>query len=267
MKMYMTYPILLTATLLTSGLAKTSFDSSVSISTNVSLTGDDSTGLHQTLSEVQIISLGIATETTEVPPPPTLPLPTQTVIVGGNSLAFHPNTVDAAIGTVVLFRFLAVNHTLTESSLDNPCKSVGRFSSSFANYNPHNRTDSLLTYTVSDSSSHWFYCEQTQPRSHCHSGMVFGLNPGRQMPTFLSNAECSSLPSITSQVSQAPGPSMIVRSLTYQPTAMATNNLSNSTGPGISPQFPGVAQVSRSWPALYILFLTATCSYVVSCVF
>jgi plastocyanin len=129
------------------------------------------------------------------------------VIVGaGNNLTFTPNTIDAGIGDIIKFTFLALNHTLTQSSLELPCTNLGGFSTGFNQFNPQNISGQyLVEYLIKTLDPQWFFCAQTKPKSHCRAGMVFALNPGSQMSSFMSAATETSLPSnaITNKITQA----------------------------------------------------------------
>ena len=94
---------------------------------------------------------------------------------------FNPIQVDAAVGDVIMFRFLALNHTVTQSSLEKPCVPNGGFDSGFQYYNPYNQTgivNNFLPFLVRDTEPVWFFCRQAVPQSHCNTGMVFGINTG-----------------------------------------------------------------------------------------
>ena len=108
---------------------------------------------------------------------------------------FNPTQVDAAVGDIVVFRFLKLNHTVTQSSFDSPCGPIGGFDSGFRYYNPLNQTgviNHLLPFLVRDSEPTWFYCRQSVPRSHCSAGMVFGINTGDKMIAFMAKAMVTS---------------------------------------------------------------------------
>jgi plastocyanin len=110
------------------------------------------------------------------------------VIVGDeNGLAFNPNQLNANIGNKVIFTFYSLNHTLTWSTLTAPCMPSNDFDSGFNQFNPGDGDGLTLTLTVNSLDPQWFFCCQNVPFSHCHAGMVFALNPGGQMSTFLGN--------------------------------------------------------------------------------
>jgi hypothetical protein len=98
-----------------------------------------------------------------------------------------PNQLNANVGDHIIFKFGALNHTLTQSTLENPCARVGRFDSGFDQFNPTDRKGLTLALTVNSLEPQWFFCRQDYPSSHCHAGMVFALNPGDKMGTFLAN--------------------------------------------------------------------------------
>jgi len=105
------------------------------------------------------------------------------VQVGANGkLEFTPNTVQAANGDTVSFQFSPKNHTVTQSSFTAPCTKLTTPTVGIdSGFQPvmANATDMpVFTIAVNDSSVPlWFYCAQTNPVSHCESGMVFAINP------------------------------------------------------------------------------------------
>ncbi len=117
------------------------------------------------------------------------------VTVGGSgTLSFDPSEVDANIGDIIRFSFLALNHTLTQSSLSDPCTSIGSFSTGFNQFNPENVSgEFIVNYWVNTHDPQWFFCAQTDPKSHCKSGMIFALNAGTKMQAFASAATQTSL--------------------------------------------------------------------------
>lgn len=116
---------------------------------------------------------------------------TITVDVGAaGQLIYAPNSVDAAVGDVIAFNFLALNHTVSQSNFATPCTFNGGFDTSFEQFNPKNESGKFIkTFTVKDTKPTWFYCRQTVKVSHCGKGMVFGINPAGKMEQFIKNAE------------------------------------------------------------------------------
>ncbi|KAL3430337.1 hypothetical protein BDV09DRAFT_199729 [Aspergillus tetrazonus] len=116
---------------------------------------------------------------------------------------FVPNQINANIGDKIDFIFHGGNHTLTQSSLESPCVPAAEFDSSFKNFNPHQQDDISLTLTVTSLEPQWFFCKQEKPLSHCHAGMVFAINPGDDMESFLRRAKTESSRAITSNLPSA----------------------------------------------------------------
>jgi plastocyanin len=103
---------------------------------------------------------------------------------------FVPNHVNADIGDVVEFNFLATNHSLTQSEFLTPCTYNGGFDTGFNQPNGKNESGKfVIPFEVTTEKPQWFYCKQTSKIfNHCNAGMVFGLNPGDKMDQFIQNA-------------------------------------------------------------------------------
>ncbi|KAH9476567.1 hypothetical protein JR316_0010479 [Psilocybe cubensis] len=101
---------------------------------------------------------------------------THTVKVGLQGSFFDPATISAGLNDTITFIFAGFFHTVTQSSFANPCSPLpGGFSSGPAgtqnNDTQHPMTWDLHITNVSEPI--WFFCEMTQPTSHCAvSGMV-----------------------------------------------------------------------------------------------
>lgn len=119
--------------------------------------------------------------------------PTVQVIVGSaGSLSFEPTAVEAPVGTLLIFNFLALNHTLTQSSFSHPCENIDGFDTGFNNFNPRNTSGEYITqYVVETTEPQWFFCAQEAPQSHCEAGMVFTLNGQNKTHDFVKNAYSS----------------------------------------------------------------------------
>ncbi|KAG0634566.1 hypothetical protein HOY80DRAFT_860209, partial [Tuber brumale] len=109
---------------------------------------------------------------------------THTVKVGGLDgttpiLKYYPEYVAyAEVGDVVLFDFLANNHTLTESTFDAPCvPKHGGIDSGFRPNMENIPGKEIFHVTVTDDKPRWFYCAQPgNGNPHCQAGMVFAIN-------------------------------------------------------------------------------------------
>jgi plastocyanin len=110
------------------------------------------------------------------------------VTVGGAAgLKFTPETIDAQVGDQIRFIFNTKNHTVTQSTLANPCQAVpGGFDSGFRPV-AADQTDGfpVAVLDIQNTDAIWAYCRQG---THCSSGMVFAVNPGDKMEEFKSAA-------------------------------------------------------------------------------
>ena len=97
-------------------------------------------------------------------------------------LKFTPDVVKANTGDMVQFQFYPKNHSVVQSTFDQPCQPIAMNMPSvkgfFSGFMPVKPTDTMLpSYTVmvkNASMPMWFYCSQGK---HCQSGMVGVINP------------------------------------------------------------------------------------------
>ncbi len=98
------------------------------------------------------------------------------VDVGLGGLIYSPNNITEPPRTVVQFSFNPANHSVVQSSFDDPCHplAAGGFSSGFV---PTALSPSgvLFDIVVPDTKPIWFYCAQTT-KTHCQAGMVGSIN-------------------------------------------------------------------------------------------
>ncbi|RDB18099.1 hypothetical protein Hypma_000970 [Hypsizygus marmoreus] len=105
---------------------------------------------------------------------------TFTVLVGENGgLTYNPESVVAKVGDVVAFRFLAKNHTVTQSTFAKPCEAMitptAGIDSGFLPVPAGATQFPEWSFTIdNDTTPFWFYCAQAP---HCAKGMVFAVNP------------------------------------------------------------------------------------------
>ncbi|CAZ86181.1 unnamed protein product [Tuber melanosporum] len=197
---------------------------------------------------------------TSVPPAqtsvPAGPPKTHTVKVGGpNLLKYTPENVIANVGDVVYFDFLERNHTVTQSTFDNPCVLNPNGVRSGFRPNPQNIPGKeTFNVTVSDDKPKWFYCAQG---THCKAGMVFAINPGAKFEEFVNKAKSGGNATTTAggpAVTGTPNPSAPV---TLIPSGTITPPV-NSTAPTGTPVFTGAgSRVTFSITTFVGVFLTA----------
>ncbi|TFK22263.1 hypothetical protein FA15DRAFT_695849 [Coprinopsis marcescibilis] len=102
------------------------------------------------------------------------------VIVGSNNeLTYSPAKTRARRGDTVRFEFVTKNHTVTQSSFENPCQPLVKADGTrgaASGFRPvvagaPNPTFDLIV--EDDTKPIWGYCGQT---GHCEAGMVFSIN-------------------------------------------------------------------------------------------
>ncbi|KZT28669.1 hypothetical protein NEOLEDRAFT_768296 [Neolentinus lepideus HHB14362 ss-1] len=111
------------------------------------------------------------------------------VTVGGvGILQFNPESLTADPGDVITFTFKQKNHTVSQSTLSNPCQlAENGFDSGFVPVADNNTAGPFPTaqFTVQDSNPVWVFCRQA---NHCQQGMVFAVNPGNNFDAFKAAA-------------------------------------------------------------------------------
>ncbi|KAK1220422.1 hypothetical protein PQX77_016803 [Marasmius sp. AFHP31] len=102
------------------------------------------------------------------------------VVVGGTGgkLTYEPANITAQAGDTVTFEFRQKNHTVTQSSFEQPCQALSAggqagFDSGFMAVADSATNFPTYTIQVNDTKPIWAYCRQG---THCASGMVFSIN-------------------------------------------------------------------------------------------
>lgn len=121
---------------------------------------------------------------------------THIVIVGGLSndgktpmLRYTPDNVVAKPGDKIFFDFKAANHTVTQSSFEQPCQALDGGFKSGVRMNPTDITGlSTFQIDVKDDKPIWVYCGVG---THCQQGMVFAVNAGDKLGAFQAAAKAS----------------------------------------------------------------------------
>ncbi|KAK3990745.1 hypothetical protein QBC44DRAFT_264213 [Cladorrhinum sp. PSN332] len=102
-------------------------------------------------------------------------------VAQNGSLTYSPNKISAQPGEFVQFQFLAGNHTITQSTFDNPCQPVAMhtnatgFHSGFQPVAASANMGMIPTYTIQINNTNplWLYCAQGR---HCENGMAMVIN-------------------------------------------------------------------------------------------
>lgn len=96
-------------------------------------------------------------------------------------LVFEPNNLQAAAGDMVQFHFYPKNHSVVQSTFDQPCQPIKNnmpaaagFFSGFMPVKPDAAMMPSYTIMVNDTKPIWYYCSQGD---HCQDGMVGVINP------------------------------------------------------------------------------------------
>jgi len=127
---------------------------------------------------------------------------------GGVGLTFEPDTVQAAVGDHVQFQFWVGNHSVVQSTFDNPCQPLpatagangtAGFSSGFMPVSNTSATMPTFDITVTANTPIWFYCSQGR---HCQNGMSGVINP----PANNANRTLSAYKQRAQSVQQAGNP-------------------------------------------------------------
>ncbi|KAJ4363555.1 hypothetical protein N0V83_009851 [Neocucurbitaria cava] len=102
---------------------------------------------------------------------------TVAVSTKSGDLIFKPDSIKAAEGDTVTFKFWPKNHSIAQAAFASPCQPMANgFWSGFV---PTTDTaavaNTTFTYEVKNASAPiWFYCTQG---NHCNMGMVGVINP------------------------------------------------------------------------------------------
>jgi plastocyanin len=142
-----------------------------------------------------------STSGSAAPAPSAQPTPAVHVVTVGENggLTYNPPSIKAAAGDIVSFQFRSKNHTITQSSFDNPCRKL-EFTSTSGQVGFDSGLLVALSWilfqvlttvifslavaadasafptfniTVNETAPIWAYCRQG---SHCGNGMVFAIN-------------------------------------------------------------------------------------------
>lgn len=190
------------------------------------------------------------------------------VIVGaGGDYRFRPSYIIADIGDIVKFHFLALNHTVTSSSLLDPCIPSDLSTTGFYHYNRFNRSNDFEDFLVTRTDPQWFFCQQKEPISHCSRGMVFAINPRQWWAEFLIRAEGALNSSVTDSSPESRSASSPVAtthaisgaahpSLTSQPPTVTIQCINTQALPTLvsgsitQPPLPTSRQPERTLPSV-----------------
>lgn len=178
------------------------------------------------------------------------------------TLEYAPNSIKADVGDMVQFQFAPANHTVTQSTFDQPCQPIALHSNVtgiFSGFQPVSATATetpVYTIQINNTTPIWLYCSQAK---HCQNGMtmVINVNPTANasrtlaayqalaakstvnLPgTSISNGTESSIPSSSSGTDTSSGSSSgygSTGSSTGSSTSSAASSTSTSAATAIKP--------------------------------
>ncbi|KAJ0147279.1 Extracellular serine-rich protein [Colletotrichum tanaceti] len=99
-----------------------------------------------------------------------------------NTLKFFPDKINAPVGSMVQFQFRGGNHSVVQSTFDNPCIPISNVNASakgvYSGYQPVQASAAMgqipvFTVMVNSTTPMWLYCSQGK---HCQNGMVMVIN-------------------------------------------------------------------------------------------
>lgn len=135
------------------------------------------------------------------------------VRVGANAATkFEPNRLSAQVGEMVQFQFAGGNHTIAQSTFDQPCVPISmvnpKVTGFYSGYMPVSAANDMMpTYTImiSDLTPIWIYCAQGQ---HCEKGMLMVVNENVQANASrtLENFSALAAKAVTVQMKGDAGP-------------------------------------------------------------
>ncbi|EPS42130.1 hypothetical protein H072_3964 [Dactylellina haptotyla CBS 200.50] len=160
-------------------------------------------------------------------------------------LVFTPEVVYQDIGQQVRFQFYPQNHSVAQSSFNNPCSPLGGESSAagfFSGFNAVDKIDQQIpTFTINISSAEpiYFYCAQGR---HCQSGMVGIINPPDSETINSFKASASKVP--FSEIPLTP-PTQDLPSPKFSTTSSSSSVLPAATN-GADPQYTPNTPAAKS---------------------
>jgi hypothetical protein len=127
--------------------------------TSTHTTSTRTTGISTTSTSTSTHTTSTHTTSTRTTSTSTTAKQTHTVQVGAlGELIYGPNQLNAALGDIVRFDFLKLNHSVTQSSFAKPCTYNGGFDTGLNQFNPQNISGKFLVdFQVNTTDPLWFY--------------------------------------------------------------------------------------------------------------
>ncbi|KAJ9393933.1 hypothetical protein DTO282F9_9146 [Paecilomyces variotii] len=150
-----------------------------------------------------------------------------------NTLTFSPDQLNVNPGEMVQFQFYPKNHSVVQSSFDEPCVPMSEsmpgmmgIMSGFMPVSEDATQIPVFTMMVNDTKPMWIHCSQT---GHCQKGMVMAINVASGSNKTLSSFKALAMKSTSDGSSSSSGSSSSTGS-TSGSTGSAGSSTSSSTG-------------------------------------
>ena len=107
---------------------------------------------------------------------------THTIKIGNDGMNIDPDNVEADIGDTVNFEFYPNNHSIAQSSYEEPCQPLFGGTGNnpiFSGFFPVNTKEgekeakTMFSMKINNTDPIWLYCSQG---SHCQDGQVMVIN-------------------------------------------------------------------------------------------
>ncbi|KAF3907957.1 hypothetical protein ABW21_db0207047 [Orbilia brochopaga] len=162
-----------------------------------------------------------------------------TFTVDINGLAFSPDSITAAVGDTVTFTFAGGNHTVTESTFDDPCNPLANgFNSGWTG-----SSSETFTITVTSTAPIYFMCAAP---GHCKAGMVGIINPPSSGNTLAAFKDAAAGADQTSFPSDAIGGVISVQGGSVSTAPGGAVASSAAAAPTVASNSSGIAPFSNS---------------------
>ncbi|KAJ9385064.1 hypothetical protein DTO063F5_4399 [Paecilomyces variotii] len=150
-----------------------------------------------------------------------------------NTLTFSPDQLNVNPGEMVQFQFYPKNHSVVQSSFDEPCVPMSEsmpgmmgIMSGFMPVSEDATQIPVFTMMVNDTKPMWIHCSQT---GHCQKGMVMAINVASGSNKTLSSFKALAMKSTSDGSSSSSGSSSSTSS-TSGSTGSTGSSTSSSTG-------------------------------------
>ncbi|KAL8993356.1 MAG: hypothetical protein Q9169_006408 [Polycauliona sp. 2 TL-2023] len=144
-------------------------------------------------------------------------------------LTFEPNNLQVPAGDMVQFHFYPKNHSVVQSTFDQPCEPINNNNASvtgfFSGFMPVKADATMMpsyTIMVNDTKPIWYYCSQGK---HCQQKMVGVINPpaANKSRTIESFGELAS----KATANLSPGQSSSGTASSYSPSTSGSSGSGN----------------------------------------